>query len=138
MITRCSNNLLILSRFSQQLLLLLVFPLHSGVADKEHSEVLQVVESVKIQQQGVMEKLHMEQIQLEEELDVMALHEMVGSGMMSDIVTETGIPDEAYDLECPDKHLKMTVLEEFLLLDKKYEAQLEYLNIKYQHAKQLV
>lgn len=107
-----------------------------GVAEKEHSEVLQVVESVKMQQQGVMEKLQMEQNQLEEELDGMALHEMVGSGMISDIVTDTGIPDEAYTLECPDEHLKMTVLEEFLLLDKKYEAQLEYLNIKYRHTKQ--
>ena len=118
---------------------LLVFPhLHLGVADKEHSEVLQVVESVKMQQRGVLEKLLMEQNQLEEELDGMALHEMGGSGVISDVVTDTGIPDEAYDVECPDEHLKMTVLEEFLLLDKKYEAQLEYLNIKYQHAKQLV
>ena len=113
-------------------------PLHSGVADKEHSEVLQVVESVKMQQRGVMDKLQLEQSQLEEELDDMALQEMVGSGTMSDIVTDTGILDDAYTLECPDEHLKMTVLEEFLLLDKKYEAQLEYLNIKYQHAKQLV
>ena len=135
---RRNNDLLILMGSSQQLLLLLVFPLHSGVAEKEHSEVLQVVESVKMQQQGVMEKLQMEQNQLEEELDGMALHEMVGSGMISDIVTDTGIPDEAYTLECPDEHLKMTVLEEFLLLDKKYEAQLEYLNIKYRHSKQLV
>lgn len=91
-----------------------------------------------MQQRGVMEKLQMEQNQLEEELDGMALHEMVGSGTMSDIVFDTGIPDDTYTLECPDEHLKMTVLEEFLLLDKKYEAQLEYLNIKYQHAKQLV
>ena len=113
-------------------------PFHSGVADKEHSEVLQVVESVKMQQRGVMEKLQLEQSQLEEELDDMALQEMVGSGTVSDIVTDTGIPDDAYTLECPDEHLKMTVLEEFLLLDKKYEAQLEYLSIKYQHAKQLV
>lgn len=118
---------------------LLVFPpLHLGVADKEHSEVLQVVESVKMQQRVVMEKLLMEQTQLEEELDGMALHEVSGSGAMSDVVTDTGIPDEAYELECPDEHLKMTVLEEFLLLDKKFVAQLEYLNIKYQHAKQLV
>jgi len=91
-----------------------------------------------MQQQGVMEKLQVEQKQLEEELDGMVLHEIVGPGMISDVVTATGIPDEAYALECPDEHLKMTVLEEFLLLDKKYEAQLEYLNIKYQHAKQLV
>ena len=94
------------------------------------------MESVKIQQQAVMEKLQMEQDQLEQELEGITLHEITGLGVMSDVVTETGIPDEAYDLECPDEQLKMTVLEEFLLLDKKYEAQLEYLNIKYQHVKQ--
>ena len=135
---RDNDDLLILmeSRLVSKLCWFWSNPLHSGVADKEHSEVLQVVESVKMQQRGVMEKLQMEQNQLEEELDGMALHEMVGSGTMSDIVFDTGIPDDAYTLECPDEHLKMTVLEEFLLLDKKYETQLEYLNIKYQHAKQ--
>ena len=107
-----------------------------GVADKEHADVLKVVESVKIQQRVVMEKLQMEQEQLEQELDSLSLHEMTGMGGMSDAVIETGIPDEAFDLECPDDQLKDTILEEFLLLDKKFEAQLEYLNVKYQHVKQ--
>ena len=78
----------------------------------------------------------MEQDQLEQELDAMTLHEMTGSGVVSDIVSETGIPEEAFELECPDEQLKISVLEEFILLDKKYEAQLEYLNIKYQHVRQ--
>ena len=111
-----------------------MFPL--GVADKEHSDVLKVVESVKMQQRVVMEKLQMEQEQLEQELDGITWHEITGLGVISAVVTETGIPDEAYDLECPDEQLKVTVLEEFLLLDRKYEAQLEYLNVKYQHVKQ--
>lgn len=107
-----------------------------GSADEEHAGVLKVVESVKMQQQVVMEKLQMEQDQLEQELDAMTLHEMTGSGVVSDIVSETGIPEEAFELECPDEQLKISVLEEFILLDKKYEAQLEYLNIKYQHVRQ--
>lgn len=89
-----------------------------------------------MQQRVVMEKLQMEQEQLEQELEGITWHEITGLGAISDVVTETGIPDEAYDLECPDEQLKVTVLEEFLLLDRKYEAQLEYLNVKYQHVKQ--
>ena len=95
-----------------------------------------MVESVKMQQQVVMETLQMEQEQLEQELDSMALHEMMGSGLTSDVVMETGIPQEAYELECPDEQLKISVLEEFVLLDNKYEAQLEFLNLKYQRVRQ--
>ena len=108
-----------------------------GVADKEHADVLKIVESVKIQQRTVLEKLQMEQEQLELELDSLSLHEITGLGVVSDVgIIETGIPVEAFDLECPDEELKETVLEEFLLLDKKYEAQLEYLNLKYQYVKE--
>ena len=89
-----------------------------------------------MQQQLVMEKLLMEQEQLEQELDVMVVHEITRPGMMSCDVLKTGIPEEAYELECPDEQLKSSVLEEFILLDKKYEAQLEYLELKYQHVKQ--
>lgn len=78
----------------------------------------------------------MEQDQLEQELDSMGVHEMMKAMMMSDAVKQTGIPDEAYELECPDEQLKSSVLEEFILLDKKYETQLEYLDLKYQHVKQ--
>lgn len=107
-----------------------------GVAEKEHAEVLKVVESVKMQQQLVLEKLQMEQDQLEQELDSMGVHEMMKAMVMSDTVKQTGIPDEAHELECPDEQLKTSVLEEFILLDKKYETQLEYLDLKYQHVKQ--
>lgn len=61
----------------------------------------------------------------------MALYEMVGLGTMLDIVFDIGIFDDVYILECFDEYLKMIVLEEFFLLDKKYEVQLEYFNIKY-------
>ena len=108
-----------------------------GVAEKEHAEVLKIVESVKMQQHLVLDKLQMEQEQLEQELDSMGVHEMMKVMMMSDtIIKQTGIPDEAHELECPDEQLKASVLEEFILLDKKYETQLEYLELKYQHVKQ--
>ena len=33
---------------------------------------------------------------------------------------QTGIPEEAFDLECPDHDLKTQVLQEFILIDDKY------------------
>lgn len=107
-----------------------------GVAEKEHAEVLKIVESVKMQQHLVLEKLQIEQDQLEQELDSMGVHEMMKDMMMSGTIKQTGIPDEAHELECPDEQLKASVLEEFILLDKKFETQLEYLDLKYQHVKQ--
>ena len=105
------------------------------MAKKEHSEVLQVVQSVRLQQQAVMDRLQMELQQVEEELDSVPLHELTGTGTTPDISVKIGIPEEALELTCPDEQLKLSVLEEFILLDKKYEAQLEFLNIKYQHVK---
>lgn len=107
-----------------------------GVAEKEHAEVLKIVESVKMQQHLVLEKLQIEQDQLEQELDSMGVHEMMKDVMMCGTIKQTGIPDEAHELECPDQQLKASVLEEFILLDKKFETQLEYLDLKYQHVKQ--
>ena len=38
---------------------------------------------------------------------------------------ETGIPVEAFDLECPDSNLKALVLQEFILIDDRYSDKLE-------------
>ena len=38
---------------------------------------------------------------------------------------QQGIPEEAFDLECPDEDLKASVLKEFIFIDEKY---LERLN----------
>jgi hypothetical protein len=42
-----------------------------------------------------------------------------------------GIPTEAIDLECPDRNLKFTVLQEFLVLDDKYRARIEDLQMRH-------
>ena len=46
---------------------------------------------------------------------------------------EPGIPEEAYDLECSDFDLKVSVLQEFLLMDEKFRERLKYL--EEEHAK---
>lgn len=40
---------------------------------------------------------------------------------------EGGIPEEAYDLECSDFDLKVSVLQEFILMDEKFRERLKYL-----------
>lgn len=34
---------------------------------------------------------------------------------------EVGIPEAAFDLDCPDIDLKASVLQEFILIDSKYQ-----------------
>jgi len=40
---------------------------------------------------------------------------------------QSGIPEEAFNLECPDLELKTSVLEQFILLDGKYVERLNQL-----------
>ena len=51
---------------------------------------------------------------------------------------QTGIPGEAFDLECPDLELKASVLQEFILLDQKYVERLDQLEEQHQKATELV
>lgn len=48
---------------------------------------------------------------------------------------ETGIPEEAFDLECPDFELKSQVLQEFILIDDKYTENM--IEIEEQHSSAL-
>jgi hypothetical protein len=41
---------------------------------------------------------------------------------------ETGIPEEAFDLPCPDRQLKVDVLQQFIFLDGKYVEKLNELD----------
>jgi len=40
---------------------------------------------------------------------------------------QSGIPEEAFNLECPDLELKASVLQQFILLDGKYVERLNQL-----------
>ena len=44
---------------------------------------------------------------------------------------QEGIPTEAIDLECPDRGLKFTVLQEFLILDEKYNSRIDDLQMRH-------
>lgn len=85
-----------------------------------------------MQQKSVMEQLKLEQRRIEEELDNFSADQLIITPSLTEVkVIKTGIPDEALELECPDEKLRESVLEEFNLLDRKYEAHLDFLSVKY-------
>ena len=46
----------------------------------------------------------------------------------------TGIPLEAFELECPDDELKADILEEFILVDQKYMEKMGELEKRHKSA----
>jgi hypothetical protein len=106
-----------------------------GEVDKEHADILDVISSVKMQQRSVMDKLNLEQQRIEGELESFSVDQLIVTPPLTEIkVIKTGIPEEALEFDCPDDNLRASVLEEFNLLDRKYEAHLDYLSIKYADA----
>ncbi|XP_019635187.1 PREDICTED: coiled-coil domain-containing protein 148-like [Branchiostoma belcheri] len=91
---------------------------------EEHQEIKDQVESVKAQQQDLMQRLQQEQRKLEDELNLPYLQNMLHAG---DKLQETGIPPAVASLECPDRKLKDSVLQEFLHIDSQYQERLEEL-----------
>ncbi|CAH1239117.1 CCDC148 [Branchiostoma lanceolatum] len=91
---------------------------------EEHQEVRSQVESVKTQQTVLLERLQEEQSRLEAELNLPYLQNLLHSG---EKLQETGIPQAVADLECPDRKLKESVLQEFLHIDSRYQERLQEL-----------
>lgn len=50
-----------------------------------------------------------------------------GSSEAPHIDFAEGIPEEAFDLECSDDELKVTILQEFIILDEKFRERLHFL-----------
>ncbi|XP_052247226.1 coiled-coil domain-containing protein 148-like isoform X2 [Dreissena polymorpha] len=94
-------------------------------AVQKHAEIRCMVDSVKSQQGQVLERLKHEQTCLEQELKMGEMGEFGSVNMYKRPHIDQGIPEEAFDLECPDEDLKANVLKEFIYIDEKY---LERLN----------
>ncbi|XP_053373076.1 coiled-coil domain-containing protein 148-like isoform X2 [Mercenaria mercenaria] len=92
---------------------------------EKHKEIKSMVDSVKAQQQQVLERLKHEQICLEQELKIGEHGEMGSANLYRRPHIQQGIPEKAFDMECPDEDLKANVLKEFIFIDEKY---LERLN----------
>ncbi|KAK7110008.1 coiled-coil domain-containing protein 148-like [Littorina saxatilis] len=104
---------------------------------EKHTEIRDTVDSVKAQQAGVLEKLRHEQNCLEQELDSEELRSMCPPSLEKHAAVHTGIPTEAIDLDCLDLTLKSIVLQEFLILDEKYQARINDLMMRHALALEL-
>ncbi|XP_067649359.1 coiled-coil domain-containing protein 148-like [Haliotis asinina] len=101
---------------------------------EHHAQIMDTIASVKQQQKDILDKLKQEQRCLEQELLSDELLELCPPQMEKRPKFVDGIPPEAYDLECPDESLKVSVLEEFLILDQKYYARLANLDSRHRKA----
>ncbi|KAI0238305.1 hypothetical protein LSAT2_011041 [Lamellibrachia satsuma] len=92
--------------------------------------ILKVIDSVKGQQERILVSLQEQQQALEQELTGI-LPELMQS---SDNKVEMGIPPEAYDLDCSDDDLRASVLQEFIIIDCKYNEKLNDLEDEHEPA----
>lgn len=93
----------------------------------KHREIKQTVESVKIQENQLLDRLTHEQICLERELQIGEFGDLGMNNLERRPVVQQGIPEEAFDLDCPDEDLKAAVLKEFIVIDEKYLERLNQL-----------
>lgn len=84
---------------------------------------MQTIDTVKEQQAKLCSKLELESRQLQAELN--DISNEINHGEMR--VAE-GVPQAALELDCPDQELKLSVLQEFIIIDFKYKEKLKQLN----------
>ncbi|ELU15014.1 hypothetical protein CAPTEDRAFT_43072, partial [Capitella teleta] len=91
--------------------------------------VKETLHGVKSQQMKIFEALQYEQNALEDDLKIICsgIPELRSSANSQEQMTETGIPESALELECPYFELKVSLLQEFILLDAKYVDKLQEL-----------
>lgn len=94
------------------------------------SQVSDILESVKNQQENIMMQLEQQQTQLETDLDQTVLQQLIH--VDEDFHVKPGTPEEVSLLTCPYEDLRTSILNEFQLLDKRYETHLDYLKVKYE------
>ncbi|XP_022080125.1 coiled-coil domain-containing protein 148-like [Acanthaster planci] len=99
-------------------------PRHEELAE-QHTRITETIDSVKEQQQGILNKLWHEERALEQDLHSNYLRGLF-AGAEKWVVE--GIPTEAQVLICPDMELRSSVLLEFGLLDQKYLVRLRDLD----------
>lgn len=89
---------------------------------KQNELIKETIDQVKEQQGKVLKKL-------EEDFQVLNndLNNLLKQINESELYVNEGIPPEAFDLESPDEELKVSILNEFFIIDFKYKEKLEQL-----------
>ncbi|XP_059177319.1 coiled-coil domain-containing protein 148-like isoform X2 [Physella acuta] len=98
---------------------------------EQHAAIQSTVAHVKSQQEAILGKLATEQNCLETELQSESLMELCPPTHEKHCVVSPGIPQEALELECTDLLLKSNVLQEFTIIDDKYQSLIEELGHKH-------
>ncbi|KAL3832074.1 hypothetical protein ACJMK2_023752 [Sinanodonta woodiana] len=101
---------------------------------EKHKEIKQTVESVKTQQEQVFQRLQNEERCIEQELNIGEYSDIGMGSLEKRPHIDQGIPEEAFDLECPDEELKVSVLQEFINIDQMYLERLEMVEAAHQYA----
>lgn len=102
-----------------------------GIAGDEHTKVTDVAKSVKMQQEGILERLNKDEEVLQGELDMIMSELGIEQVDMKLPHVYGGIPNEALEYECYDEDLKANCLAEFNNMDYKHELHFKYLEEKY-------
>lgn len=97
--------------------------------NKHEIDIKNMIEQVKYQQEGLIDKLNVDFMNLVDEIN-MCSESMMGQNSEFISISE-GIPYQAYLLESPDDELKLSVLNEFIIIDFKYKEKLKQLNENY-------
>jgi len=66
-------------------------------------------------------------------INILTMYELILDGLIDSTINvgnksvQSGIPEDAFNLECPDLELKTSVLQQFIFLDGKYVERLNQL-----------
>lgn len=102
-----------------------------GIAEDEHAKVAGVADSVRQQQESILERLKEDEELLQNELDTIMSELGIEQVDMKLPHVHPGIPNEAIEYKCLDEDLKANCLAEFHNMDYKHELHFKYLEEKY-------
>lgn len=89
----------------------------------QNEQISETINLVKEQQNNLLDKLDFDSRRLSQALD-----EFNKNLNQNELLVTEGIPQQAYDLDSPDDELKISILQEFLIIDFKYKEKLNHLN----------
>ncbi|TKS67273.1 Coiled-coil domain-containing protein 148 [Collichthys lucidus] len=96
-------------------------------------QVIQQINFVKEQQDGIHAKLDAEYLALEEEIIGLGLEKYLSS-TSDNLVNIENIPEEVLDSDCPYPELKDSLIQAFYSLSERYQSRLQDLQVKLQRA----
>ena len=94
---------------------------------EKNEEILETIDKVKIKQSDILKTLQNESLNYINEIE-----QDSNELETNEVEIEEGIPQEAFMLESPDEELKLSVLNEFIIIDFKYKEKITQLNENHQ------